>query len=159
MKNQKSQTCYYYKTPISPTSDNISQIAPFRLEKVAPFTNPLSKFEPDRTLKKVVEADLVQQLCVVAVALRISIDGSIDHKNLVGVVVKMTRYKLVSYHISQWEPQLQEGRNYIVDDFDVICNEGQYRDVIGDFIDIEMSHSESMPKKVIFIMRDQRSSL
>ncbi|KAF1866735.1 hypothetical protein Lal_00018120 [Lupinus albus] len=32
-------------------------------------------------------------------------------------------------------------------------------DVIGEFIDMEMSQLESMPKKVVFSMRDQRSSL
>ncbi|KAF1865723.1 hypothetical protein Lal_00021723 [Lupinus albus] len=50
-----------------------------------------------------------------------------------------------NYHISQWEPQLQEGQSYV--------------DVIGEFIDIEMSQPESMSKKVVFGMRDQRSSL
>ncbi|XP_019414181.1 PREDICTED: uncharacterized protein LOC109325982 [Lupinus angustifolius] len=110
------------------------------------------------------------------------------------------------YHIAQWEPQLQEGKSYIAENFDIVLNEGRYRssnhsfklifqkgtimknkelpeiplyiykfttfedilngvvtsdvlvDVIGEFVDIEMSQPESTPKKVVFIMRDQRGN-
>ncbi|KAF1893724.1 hypothetical protein Lal_00002243, partial [Lupinus albus] len=40
-----------------------------------------------------------------------------------------------------------------------VANTNVLIDVIGEFIDIEMSQPESMPKKVVFGMRDQRSSL
>ncbi|KAE9607669.1 putative nucleic acid-binding protein [Lupinus albus] len=103
-----------------------------------------------------------------------------------------------NYHISLWEPQLQERQSYVGENFDVVSNEGQYRgckhpfnlifqkgtimtnkqlseippyiyqftafeDILSgvattNFIDIEMSHPESMLKKVVFGMRDQRGN-
>ncbi|KAF1892282.1 hypothetical protein Lal_00010746 [Lupinus albus] len=59
-----------------------------------------------------------------------------------------------NYHISLWEPQLQEGQSYVDEDFDVrfanMRNVYFQLDVIGEFIYIEMSQPESMTKKVVF---------
>ncbi|KAF1859166.1 hypothetical protein Lal_00000997 [Lupinus albus] len=92
-----------------------------------------------------------------------------------------------NYHISLWETKIQEGQSYVGENFDVkgtimtnkqlseiplyiyqftafedilsgVATTNVLIDFIGEFIDIEMSQPESMPKKVVFGMRDQRGN-
>ncbi|XP_019425107.1 PREDICTED: uncharacterized protein LOC109333983 [Lupinus angustifolius] len=73
-----------------------------------------------------------------------------------------------NYHIAQWESQLHEGRSYIAENFEIfstfedilngVSTTDILVDVIGELINIEMSQPDSTPKKVVFIMRDQRGN-